>query len=322
MLAELRGEMGIREQVRRLASQGRQAEAIALVEQAVREEDAEALFLSAAWHFGGLYGAYDFAAGHRLLEKAARLGFADAALLRANLLANGTGSPADFEGARAILSSLARSEPKAARQLQFLKKLREPNPRVQSISTSPSIRLFEKAFSVEECDYLVMKAAPDLKQSMVVGPSGRSIPDPVRRSHGMQFDASKEDLVVRSLNERIARLTGTRVEAAEYLHVLRYGVGDEFRPHIDAIPGLDNQREFTVLVYLNQQYEGGETRFPELDITVKGRRGDCLVFRNVTDDGKPDPRTIHAGLPVRKGVKWLASRWIHEQDYDPYRSPH
>ena len=72
----------------------------------------------------------------------------------------------------------------------------------------------------------------------------------------------------------------------------------------------NQQRVLTFLVYLNEGYEGGETAFPALGIKVRGQTGDGLLFRNATTDGKPDPRAIHSGLPVTRGVKHLASRWI------------
>ena len=61
--------------------------------------------------------------------------------------------------------------------------------------------------------------------------------------------------------------------------------------------------------------EGGETHFPELDITVRGAVGDLLIFRNLDAQGMPDPRMLHAGLPITAGEKWLATRWIRGSDY-------
>jgi prolyl 4-hydroxylase len=71
----------------------------------------------------------------------------------------------------------------------------------------------------------------------------------------------------------------------------------------------------TALIWLNEQFDGGETEFPTLNIRVRGGRGDMLVFRNVHDDGSQDDRLVHAGLPVSNGVKWLASRWIRATDF-------
>jgi prolyl 4-hydroxylase len=73
----------------------------------------------------------------------------------------------------------------------------------------------------------------------------------------------------------------------------------------------------TALVYLNDDYEGGETCFIKTGLTVKGRKGDALLFRNATPDRALDPMTEHAGLPVTRGVKLLASRWIRERRWLP-----
>ena len=162
-------------------------------------------------------------------------------------------------------------------------------------------------------------AEPDLQPSFVVDPAtGGRMPHPVRTSFGTSYGPTQEDLVVNRLNRRIAAATGTRAEAGEPLHILRYTPGQEYKPHLDAIPGIANQRVLTVLVYLNDGYAGGETDFPELGISVGGAMGDALMFRNLTPDGRADPRTRHSGLPVTSGTKWLATRWIREAAHDPW----
>jgi hypothetical protein len=40
-----------------------------------------------------------------------------------------------------------------------------------------------------------------------------------------------------------------------------------------------------------------------------------VIFDNLAPDGQPDPRTLHAGLPVREGEKWLATLWLRERRY-------
>ena len=127
-----------------------------------------------------------------------------------------------------------------------------------------------------------------------------------------------ENPAVHALNRRLAAASGTHVTQGEPLQILRYRPGDQYREHVDTIPGRDNQRLFTALVYMNEDFEGGETRFTRAGLDVKGRTGDAIVFRSLRADGRPDPMSAHAGLPVTKGVKLLASRWINER---PYVSP-
>ena len=69
----------------------------------------------------------------------------------------------------------------------------------------------------------------------------------------------------------------------------------------------------TFLVFLNEDFEGGETEFPKAGIAFRGRTGDGLFFANVTRDGRPDPLTLHAGRPPTRGEKWILSQWIRER---------
>jgi hypothetical protein len=92
-------------------------------------------------------------------------------------------------------------------------------------------------------------------------------------------------------------------------------------PHYDFLdPELNRQeidrfgqRAATFLIYLNDDYEGGETSFPQLRIKHRGKTGDALVFGNLGRDGSPDPRTQHAGLPPTRGEKWLFSQWVRNR---------
>jgi prolyl 4-hydroxylase len=145
--------------------------------------------------------------------------------------------------------------------------------------------------------------------------TGRQIQNPVRTSDGAGFPWPLENPAVHALNRRIAAISGTAVDQGEPLQVLRYRPGQEYKSHVDAIPGFDNQRFLTMLVYLNDNYKGGETRFVKTGLSVKGRKGDALLFRNTTPDGRSDPMAEHAGLPVKGGVKLLASRWIRQRTF-------
>jgi prolyl 4-hydroxylase len=138
----------------------------------------------------------------------------------------------------------------------------------------------------------------------------RFVRDPLRTSEAAGFPFVSEWPAVHALNRRMAAASGTDVRQGETLQVLRYARGQEYRPHLDAIPALANQRVLTFLVYLNDDYGGGETDFPELGLHIRGEAGMGLLFANALPDGRPDPRMRHAGLPVRSGSKLLASRWI------------
>src|SRR5205814_8697697 len=100
-----------------------------------------------------------------------------------------------------------------------------------------------------------------------------------------------------------------------------------FSPHYDFLnvkhPALardvaqNGQRALTVLIYLNDDYDGGDTAFIALGRSFKGRKGDALIFWNVTEDGSLDWRTQHAGTAPTRGEKWLFSQWIRVRAMQP-----
>ncbi|HEY0626532.1 MAG TPA: 2OG-Fe(II) oxygenase [Allosphingosinicella sp.] len=140
--------------------------------------------------------------------------------------------------------------------------------------------------------------------------------NPVRTSDGMAFPLMLENPAVHALNRRLAAASGTQVTQGEPLQILRYSPGQEYKAHVDALPVGTNQRILTMLVYLNEDYAGGETKFLETGLGFKGRTGDALLFRNASADGRPDPMARHAGLPVTRGQKLIASRWIRAKPLD------
>lgn len=315
--------MSIVREARRLAQLGRPADAIALITRSCQAGDLEAMFILANWRLWGIYGRRDLHECHVLLEKAAAGGWTEAARLRASLVANGTGCPSDVNAAHAILKKIAPTDEESAKQLALFEAMRVAEGVTQTefeeLSADPTIRLVRKLLSPDECEYLIEKAKPLLRPSLVIDPLSRQAkPDPVRTSSGMNFDPSQEDLVVNAINRRIATVTDTAFACGEMLSILSYKSTEEYRPHVDALPNAANQRHITALIYLNDDYTAGETRFTQLGLQVRGQKGDCLIFRNATDEGRPDPRTRHAGLPVGEGVKWLASRWIRQAPHDPF----
>lgn len=317
--------MSVLDHARDLFEHGASAQAIALVEAAAGTDDAEALNLLASWRLFGVIVQRDLARAHAGLERAAALGHVEATRTRAFLTANGTGCAADFDTARAMLEVIAPADPYAALQIAFLPRMMPAGKAAAAareiLCEAPSVVLIRGLLLPEECRYLTSMGAQHLQPSLVIDTAtGERIPNPIRTSSGMSFGPTLEDLVVNAINRRIAEATGTMVGWGEPLHMLRYRPGEEYRPHVDALPGESNQRERTALVYLNHEYRGGETAFPELGFKVRGGTGDVLVFANVLEDGRGDPRALHAGLPVTAGEKWLATRWIRQGDYHPWRT--
>ena len=121
----------------------------------------------------------------------------------------------------------------------------------------------------------------------------------------------------------MATAAGLPLVNAEQLTVLRYAPGEEYRPHRDALgpasieadhPESGNRLR-TICVYLNPVESGGQTHFPSADRSIEPRPGSAVVFDNLLAGGGPDPDSLHAGLPVARGEKWLATLWLRERRY-------
>jgi prolyl 4-hydroxylase len=256
------------------------------------------------------------------MTQASHAGHPAATLLHRHFLANGTGGPSDWRKARQVLSKIA-DQPAVAAQLAMLERMAvdeegEPlsPPQLQALSEQPAVFRASNFVTYEECDYLIHSSQPRLQPSVVTDrATGRMVPHPDRKSDGAFFGVGNEDLVVNAINRRIAAVSETRPEQAEPLQILRYGPGGEFRTHFDFVREGGNQRILTALIYLTEDYEGGETRFVRTGLEFRGRKGDLLLFRNVTGDGRPDELSEHAGLPVKSGIKIVASRWIWREPF-------
>lgn len=185
----------------------------------------------------------------------------------------------------------------------------------------PRLSTHHDVFSELDCEYVIALAEPALAPSFVNDAgSGQPIRHPNRSSQSMAFPGHDGDLWLRHLQRRLARLAGLPVLNAERLAVLRYGIGEEYRPHRDYLRAgatgeadQAGQRLTTAFCYLNHVEAGGETDFPELSVRITPKRGLVVLFDNVNVDGTPDPTTLHAGMPVQSGEKWLATSWFRQR---------
>lgn len=114
---------------------------------------------------------------------------------------------------------------------------------------------------------------------------------------------------------------------AEALQLVHYSIGQEYTAHHDfgyAKFHEKNQpaRFATLLLYLNEPEEGGQTQFPRWvnaetseGLNVEPRRGKAVLFYSQLPDGNMDDFSHHAALPVRVGEKWLMNLWVWDPIY-------
>ncbi|MBQ0139870.1 MAG: 2OG-Fe(II) oxygenase [Kurthia sp.] len=167
-----------------------------------------------------------------------------------------------------------------------------------------------------ECDALIELSREKLKRSKIG--STREIND-IRTSSGVFLTDVHDDTITR-VEKRIADIIGIPVEHGEGLHILNYKPGQEYKEHFDYFAATSksaaNNRICTVILYLNDVEEGGETYFPKLNLSVLPKKGSAVYFEYFYTNQELNELTLHGGAPVVQGEKWIATQWIRKQRVD------
>lgn len=172
-----------------------------------------------------------------------------------------------------------------------------------------------------ECEALIAEARKSLTTSQVVDPStGAFVSNVNRKSEGSFFRRDSAPKVVAQLQQRLSWLTSIDTAFFEELQTLHYGQGGEYKVHSDyfdpALPGSASQtrrggqRLLTIICYLNDVSDGGGTEFPALGLQFQPTAGSVLVFSSLDEHGVENPSSMHAGMPVIEGEKWITTQWI------------
>lgn len=240
--------------------------------------------------------------------------------------AYGWGRAQDWDDALRLLKAAAKAgEAEAERQLALVTQmplaelLAPPQPeRLTPLARVAVARGFAPpGFS----EWLIDRAQGRLEAAVANDAAG----DAVRTARTCAFGPQERDLILAVLQERAARLLGVPVSYHEPPNAISYEPGQEYRQHADFIePSIAQfqdelqrfgQRVATVVTYLNDDFDGAETVFPDLDIKFRGAPGDAVYFANVKLDGSPDYLTSHSALPPTHGRKWVLSQWIRAKPF-------
>lgn len=189
----------------------------------------------------------------------------------------------------------------------------------------PQVIVFADVLSPDECAEMIERSRHRLKRSTTVNPdTGKEDVIRNRTSEGIWYQRG-EDAFIERMDRRISSLMNWPVENGEGLQILHYGTTGEYRPHFDYFPpdqsgsavhtAQGGQRVATLVIYLNDVPDGGETIFPEAGMSVAARQGGAVYFRYMNGQRQLDPLTLHGGAPVLGGDKWIMTKWMRERAY-------
>lgn len=194
-------------------------------------------------------------------------------------------------------------------------------PGVQRVP-DPRLELFvvRGFLAAEERDALIARIDSNRRPSTIADDRGI-----VNFRTSETCDLDSVDPVVAAVNRRISDLLGLDDALGEPLQGQRYAPGQEFKAHTDTFEptGADyyihcadsGQRTWTAMAYLNDVEEGGATRFRTLGKSIQPEAGKLLAWNNLLPDGRPNPATLHQGMKVRRGTKYILTRWYRERPF-------
>lgn len=194
-------------------------------------------------------------------------------------------------------------------------------PGIQKVP-SPRLDLFVLRGFLDPavCETLIAQIEANHRPSTIADANG----DPVfRTSSTCDLDPAAPG--VAELEARFAATTGIDRQFGEPLQGQRYEEGQEFKAHTDYFEPASQdyvrycsetgQRTWTFMVYLNAVPAGGATRFKLIDKTVQPEAGKLLAWNNRLPGGALNPATLHHALKVRKGRKYVITRWYRERPW-------
>jgi prolyl 4-hydroxylase len=204
-----------------------------------------------------------------------------------------------------------------------LKRWHEPSPGV-SLCESPLVRHLPGLIPRHVCEWMIEHARPRLTRALVYDAvEDKSTANQTRTNTVALFNVTNSDLVSVLIQVQMCANTGVSFRQLEPLSVLHYDVGEQIIEHFDFVdpdaPTFDQQvaeygqRMITFLLYLNEDYTGGETELPKIGISHKGQLGGGFYFVNIRGNDEPDLRTLHAGRPPIRGEKWVVSQWVRSR---------
>ncbi|KUP08873.1 2OG-Fe(II) oxygenase [Bacillus coahuilensis p1.1.43] len=175
----------------------------------------------------------------------------------------------------------------------------------------PFVAVLGNVLSDEECDELISLSIDRMNRSKIAGNQENDI-----RTSTSVFLPEDASEVVQRVEKRISQIMNIPVEHGEGLQLLNYQIGQEYKAHFDFFSPkklIENPRISTLVLYLNDVEEGGDTYFPNLKLSVSPHKGMAVYFEYFYDDPMLNELTLHGGAPVTIGDKWAATMWMRRK---------
>lgn len=198
------------------------------------------------------------------------------------------------------------------------------------LNSIPLIKSFDNFLSENDCHEIISAAKTKLVPGQVIDKQGQSLIDQTyRNADTSYFDKIASAELTNLVYDKVSKLINIDKSRFEDLTITHYSTGQHFKLHQDYFVEIDDpdhiattakrcsnggNRVSTVIIYLNDVVQGGETYFPWVDCIVNPEQGKLVQFDyNYDDEGfMSNIKSQHVAMPVIIGDKWIITIWIRE----------
>lgn len=171
-----------------------------------------------------------------------------------------------------------------------------------------------------DCAALIKRIDADREPSKILADH----PDPEFRT-SETCNLRSSDPLTKRVEAKIAGLMGIDPDFGETIQGQRYAPGQQFKAHHDFFytsepywpeqEKIGGQRTWTVMIFLNTPEAGGQTFFPKAKVKISPRAGNLLAWNNLDAMGEPNDNSLHQGMPVEAGTKYIITKWYRERPW-------
>jgi prolyl 4-hydroxylase len=184
------------------------------------------------------------------------------------------------------------------------------------------VRIVDDFLTDAECDYIIKVSTPLFQRSMFLY-GDKKVLDERRTSYSAELHVFPDDKILNGIRKKASELINVPENHFEFIQCLSYDKKQEIDHHYDTfdpkseggkkIIDEGGQRKYTMLAYLNDDFEGGGTYFPELDYMVNPKKRRVVIFNNLDENGNVLKSSWHGGLPVTTGRKFAINIWVRNK---------
>lgn len=194
----------------------------------------------------------------------------------------------------------------------------KPTPEKYTVKEIPNF------LTPEECDTIIQIANTQLEPSKIYTDKSDEVINKHRTSEQAWLDDTDHNIIAK-ISNTTSSITKKPTKNQESLQVVKYSTGGFFLPHYDTCMGKEESckrmngtagpRHATLIVYLNDDFEGGETIFPNINKTIKPEKGKAVLFYTTDENGNLLTESLHGGNPIISGNKWICNKWVRINEF-------